>query len=596
MMSSPSHRRSVYAVAASLTALAVATVLSACTDVQPTAPGPRAADAASLSRVPVAPLGSLVTKPSCPISYGAADNAKPNKVYLYFPTADDATYPEFGFGFPLVTSPAHHFDASELPSYTGTTADLRDGVTNVVIDTYCEFNVQVRQTTTAPPTTFARRNTVAIGTDAQGSCGGETWGLAQAVDVGDPTAVDFAREWAGSYNCAGGPGGQLNGANSTLVRWSKAIGGTAAHEAGHNYGLSHSDGLVLGAGEDPLVHHVMASGSHYSYADRAGYRRHFSDHEYSVLAANVGLSIQTMWNWDLVNPNAEVGRKLQMDFLSKKPSLILSWAYAGNTSPWINPTVSGPLGSTTFKGQTYNKYRLEWSTGHAWVNGPSGRVPGGAEFHVGATFSGVDFNAPDAIIITDTRLIDSTGTTLALHPRLPGFDAGTVNTTSGFLDLHIFNVDLRPLILQHINWTQLPRVMALEQMNPQGRFIDPMGQAFTPWADGQGGARDGITLKEGQEIAVPIASLSQKPHVSEIVTARDCALQDRLKGVDVAKCNTGTSTDLFPSTTLYITAEAVDPSMKHWDPLKKAYVVGPVTTRTFYQVAGRRRSDKTLLR
>src|SRR5207237_8358086 len=136
---------------------------------------------------PAAPLGSFVTTPSCPISYGSADDAKPHKLYLYFPTADDSTYPEFGG-----TSPLHRFDAAELPSYTGTTADLRDGVTNVVIDTYCEFNVQVRKTTTAPPATFARRNTVAIGTDANGPCGGETGGLAQAVDVGDPTIADFA--------------------------------------------------------------------------------------------------------------------------------------------------------------------------------------------------------------------------------------------------------------------------------------------------------------------------------------------------------------------------------------------------------------------
>ncbi len=56
---------------------------------------------------------------TCPISYGTLDSAKPNKLYVYFPSANDAGYPEFGVGG-LSTSPAHRFDISELGSYTGT--------------------------------------------------------------------------------------------------------------------------------------------------------------------------------------------------------------------------------------------------------------------------------------------------------------------------------------------------------------------------------------------------------------------------------------------------------------------------------------------
>ncbi len=152
-----------------------------------------------------------VAAPTCPISYGGADDQKPNKLYLYFPGADDASYPNFGAN----TSPAHRFDVTELPNYTGTVGDLRNAVTDVASDDYCEFNVQVRQTTTGPPTTFVRRNTVAVGTDAfVTACGtDDTWGLAQNVDTGDATAVDFARVWAGTYQqCAGAvAGGALNG-------------------------------------------------------------------------------------------------------------------------------------------------------------------------------------------------------------------------------------------------------------------------------------------------------------------------------------------------------------------------------------------------
>ncbi len=45
----------------------------------------------------VAPA-SAGAAPACPISYGSADDAKPNKLYLYYPTVADATFPEFGGG------------------------------------------------------------------------------------------------------------------------------------------------------------------------------------------------------------------------------------------------------------------------------------------------------------------------------------------------------------------------------------------------------------------------------------------------------------------------------------------------------------------
>src|SRR4051812_43411931 len=194
---------------------------------------------------------TAMAAPQCYTSYGGT---KPNKLYLYFPTASDPGYPEFGtaVGVPP-TSPAHAFDIADLPSFAGivpapTAADLQNGIYDVVADDYCEFNVEVIKTTAAPPTTSANRNTVAVTTDDATSIG--LFGLAQAVDTGDATPVDYAYVWGATYQgLYGGPGLALNGANSTVERWAKALGGTAAHEGGHNYGLSHNDGLPLAAGE-----------------------------------------------------------------------------------------------------------------------------------------------------------------------------------------------------------------------------------------------------------------------------------------------------------------------------------------------------------
>ncbi|MEA2449212.1 MAG: hypothetical protein QOG63_1144, partial [Thermoleophilaceae bacterium] len=40
--------------------------------------------------------GTAAAASDCPISYGSSDDAKPNKLYLYYPAVADATFPEYG--------------------------------------------------------------------------------------------------------------------------------------------------------------------------------------------------------------------------------------------------------------------------------------------------------------------------------------------------------------------------------------------------------------------------------------------------------------------------------------------------------------------
>ena len=544
-------------------------------------------------------LAGVSTAHAAPVCYTSYGGTKPNKLYLYFPAAADATYPEFGTT--LVppappTSPAHAFNVADLTNYTGTATQLRDAVYDVVADDYCEFNVEVLQTTTAPPTTFARRNTVAVTTDDDTADGG--FGLAQNVDTGDATAVDFAYIWAATYQgLYGGTGGALNGANSTLERWANSIGGTAAHEAGHNYGMGHGDGLTLATGEDVLTHHIMASGSHYSGEDRAGYRRHFSDHEYSVLASNVGLSTQTLWNWDFTNPNAQTATKVVIDFLSTQPSLSVSAPYNGNESPWVNPTVSASLGTQVFKGVTYNRFQVTWSTGHAWdghvpggpgpATGVSGQVAGGASFHVGTGFSGVDYNLAEPVIITNVTLFDSGGGALALHPRAIAFDSGVADAADGSFDVQAINFAGMPIVLNEVRVQFLPRQLAIDAMLASAeRMVDPRGLPFAPWKEGRT-IRVGKALVRGRSVQIPIARMSDKRIVLERLTEADCQAQDQLKRGDTAKCTPGINVGLFPSTSVYLAATVTDPRARHWDRKARRYVIGPVTSHAFLQFAGR---------
>lgn len=562
--------------------------------------------------------------PTCPLSYGATDGAKSHKLFLYFPTSADGTFPNYTFG----ASPAAAFDVADLSPGIGTTAQLRDRIFDVVSDDYCEFNVQVLETTTNPallPSPPARRVTVAVGSDAPNGA----WGQAQEVDIGDTIDIDFARVWAGTYvTCegaaAGGGGGcgatgSLTGANATLDHWAQAIGGSTAHEAGHTYGLSHTDDDPPGdlggqpgpaplPGEDSYHRHIMPAGYNLTGADRANYRRHFSDRTFGILATNVGLSIQTMHNWDLTNPNAASAYKLRMDFLSTQPSLSINWSYGGTTSPWINPTVSASLGTTVFKGQMYHRYQITWSTPNpAWTTGAPGVVPGGAGFHIGATFTGVDFNQPDAVLIQNVTLLNGASNPLTLHPRLPMYDTGTVDAADGTFGINFIAPEdgRAPLKILNTQVYLLPRVASIESMTGNGRPYTFAGEPITPW-NRFSCECEGRTTRENSRCT--LASIAEKPHV---------AIRHNLGEPNVIDCSNGVdrkpSTDIqpgrpqfdapstpdyegpicagfvhdpFPSATVYMIATFVEENVRHFDPVAQQYVVGSVASRVYYQFAG----------
>src|SRR5262249_19162172 len=184
----------------------------------------------------------------------------------------------------------------------------------------------------------------------------------------------------------------------------------------------------------------------------------------------------------------ETAAKLRMELLSAKHALILSWVFAGETSPWTNPILSGPSGARMFKGTTYNIYHIEWSAAKQWQGGPPGRVPGSKTFHVGAIFSSVSQTDPEAIIIADVKLLDASNSPLSQRPQWLGFDAGTLDSGTGDLNLRFFNLSDRPLILRDVVVQDLPRVMSINAMVRNPRIDDPVhdisdkpDRAFMRW-------------------------------------------------------------------------------------------------------------------
>ena len=535
---------------------------------------------------------SIQAAPVCYHNYGAIDAMKPNKLFLYYPTANDATFPAYATN----VSPARTFAIGSLPGApAGTTAQLRDRIFDVVATDYCEFNVQVLPPTTSNPDALgsppARRNMVAIGADTDPSL----FGIAEAVDTGDADVIDHARVFGGSYGvfCSA----ELSGAGNTLDRWALGIGGTAAHEAGHNYGLSHS--AVVHTGEDAFVHHIMPAGPSMPCTNRVGERRHFSDQDFGILANNVGLTLQSLANWDFVNPNAATASRLRMEVLSHSAALTPVSTYTGSLSPWNPPSVV-KSGTRTYKGSSFNRFFVTWQAGKAWAspNQPgsiNGQVRGGEQFHIGTHFAQEDIlNTSDHVVIVDATLLDSGGSALPLHPRVPSFDTGTLSA-DGTFTLNLANLAAANLVLRNWRGFVLPRPAHIDSMlrDPTGglKLFDNQQEPIMPWrqlqlptaAELPGGSSEkpgearfvlGNLLKDGHNVRIKFRG-----------RVTDAAVGAQEVNADVKGA---LATDPFPGASVFLEGDLVEPNALQWDAEKKVFVNKDLVTHVFLQVAGKR--------
>jgi hypothetical protein len=528
-------------------------------------------------------------------SEGSAFSEKHHKIYLYFPAADDATFPEFGTTQGVgPTSPLKKFDVADLDAGIGSTDDLINQILNVVADDYCEFDVQVVTTTTKPAPTEAQWEVIGIGSDNDTVSG--LFGVAMNVDINNAIAQDNARVWGGTYKALFGAGGSfpplvLSGANSTLARWANAVGGTASHEAGHNFGLAHS--TVLRPGEDAMPNHLMPAGPNIDGEHRCN-NRHFSDESYEILGHNIGLNTFTLTNWDFINPNAQEAHSCVLTILTHAASLSFSRVYDGTLTPWANPTITSS-GTASFQGDSYNKFLITFSDPKAWGGGANGIVAGGAPFHVGASF-----NEPDLFIVSEVRVRDAGGTNLGLHPRVPSFDAGSADLATGDFLFKMINGDAAqgPLQIANLQAFYLPRKASLQDMVDGAKLRDNQGFPINM----RNGSRNfsferNTSLKDSTTFR--LAKYTDPRTVDITYDDKDCkrGLRPITKGPsttgngdgmfsDVEYCPKGTALSLFPSTYVYMIVASVDPNASYFDKAQNKMVTGPLTSKVFYQFAG----------
>jgi hypothetical protein len=286
--------------------------------------------------------------------------------------------------------------------------------------------------------------------------------------------------------------------------------------------------------------------------------------------------------------------------LSTQASLTLSWSYGGGLSPWNAPSIA-TAGTANFQGASYNQFLVTWSSGKAWNNGSPGSVGPGIQFHVGATFSGIDFNQPNPIIITAIALQDGGGAPLTLQPRMVGYDAGALDGSDGNFNFRFFNPDpARRLVLADVTVHELPRVLSIDSMVPGAPMKSWQGLPVIPWKSerrlvppGQEKNREAKGEAEIRDVLkLSLAKMSQGRHIYINTTADDCKREPQPRGVHRdgtyadTTCRPGQALDLFPATALYLTATVIDPEARQWDAAQGKFVVGPLASRLYYQVGG----------
>jgi hypothetical protein len=146
------------------------------------------------------------------------------------------------------------------------------------------------------------------------------------------------------------------------------------------------------------------------------------------------------------------------------------------------------------------------------------------------------------------------------------------------------NLDDHRLILRDVVVRHLPRMMSLEAMTADKPMQDLDQRPFVPWAKSTRRVLIRRSIEPGDAITVKVANTSKQPYVLRQVPA-SCP-----PGAGQANCEPAkTVVDLFPATTMYITARVVDADGQRWDPGKGRFVAGPVESRLYYQITGRRR-------
>ena len=492
-----------------------------------------------------------------------------DEILLYFPTATDASFPNWAahppaiWGSTGVTSPAEPFDVDQLVPGTSEPAMI-DEIASQVREDFAEFSVEVN-VTRAPyvaPMLDERRRTVAIGSDRR-----VVWNPAGnrfKICVGQAASFlgnGLVRIWADSLDPAFSVLGNTlcSPPSFSFVDFANAIGSYVSHEVGHTYLLDHCDARSR-PGEAPETSHLMSDfGSDtcsigsptvsLPCSTLRGTNRHFGDTAYSALASSIGLRVNSLHAWDLENPNPEAACEFHVDVSTPSSSLTVLWNDLGALAPWGAPSVT----SLGMSGGEY-RYRITWDAPKPWSGGADGVVPSGGTFHVGLAI------AETRVSVRGTLLRGTIGASkvdLALSPRVPLYDSPVLTASMPCLfEFNWVNPSPMPLELHDVRVAFIPRLLDIESMNAE-EIATPRSRS--------GLSIEPFRVEQAEPIVLPAKS-SSRLVIASLTDERDVDLPadppdpdvDPDAPLSVSGFRPRRILSLFPSTVVYVTARVVD--------------------------------------
>ncbi len=501
---------------------------------------------------------------------------------LYLKYDADSNFPEFGDNGHK-TSPLQTFDASQLDSSFGATEteQIKTKVLWIVQEDFREFDLEV--TTTQP--SGSGYQTLGIDHKVSKTSSGWLLGKAKGID-NEADDDDYARVFGGSF---GDWDSAWQGSNSTVDRWSRAIGETAAHEAGHNYGVRHPNSALNSAESsagDSRSNHILATYSAGLTAEeRATINRHFSDTSYGILAANLGLNSRTLTNWAFRNPNDVKAHDFHINFLSQYSVLTVESELSRDP---FDSYVVNRLGEQTIDNEKWYEYEVAWSGGNG--------VEAGALWYSGIKLGGFIGLSPELeptqlpptawpsgdFIITDTYLTDIDSNRLPLRPRTISYGGGDTDD-DGIYSTSVSNDSDELMIVRNLRYRLVPRMIDPETMVAES-LNDPA-------------AAGGVVVNVLMDIEIPgetVLGPGQKAsfvlgNLNDWLNARlDTGGGSADDGVpdDEAYIAPAIWRDMFPSTYIYGTATVVVPDQQVWDADSEQFIITDIKTEVFFQLGG----------
>ena len=457
------------------------------------------------------------------------------------------------------------FDAANLDA-DFTEADeaaIEQRIFNIVHDAFADFRVFV--TTSAPGA--ENHMVIGIGSDANGT----QFGFTPTVDS-DPYDMDWARVYAGSFKQYDA----FQGIHSTVQRWGNAIGETTAHEAGHNYGLNHWQATPT-PGEQALgvlaSDHLMATSPTIDEWQRANNGRVFGDLSYGAMAATIGLKMTLLYNGSWTNHNQQAAQDLHVIVLTTSDSMTLKeW---GGLNPFTDCEIVS-LGTEQFGGQTYNKYRVDFS---------GGQVASGAAITTTVSTDEQFQIWPDPEVLPTTEWLvrdayftDGQGNAMPVRPRNISIQEHYY-LDSGEFTLGFRNDTDRPMQLNNLNILLNHQRIDLAEMN-YGAIPTGTG-AWLPLVLT-------VTLAPGQSIEVVLGDYDDwvagpfGPGEGGGGGGGDYGSE----GGDCSEADESVFRGMFPSCYWTAEAEVTTFGVDIWDPQLQQYVIADVTEQWVWQSAG----------